>query len=160
MSVAVVAKEQNIETSVGHFQEIRPAGEVLDGACFTLDGNSILRIPGGDILSTYSKSIRALFGEVRLETLELSVTVDEFGYSQLYDLLGYDATCVAGTSVGSHKRFTAQLVVNENHLLGLAKHTPPSGEPEDRLLGLVLAESHLLQRLDAWDLRTITPHLA
>ena len=159
MSAALIDSDQSLKATIGNFHEVHPEGEVLHGAYFYFAGNSVLRIPGGDILSIYSKSIRATFDDVRLKALALDITVDEHGYSQLYELLGYQATCVSGTSLGSHKRFTAQLVISDTNLLKIAKQTPPSGDAEDRLLGLVQMESHLLQRLDAWDLRTIKPHL-
>lgn len=160
MSLAQVEYESTLSTQLGSFEQINALGETLHGASFTLSGTSVVALPDGDIISIYKKKLVALFNSVRLESLELYLSLNQFGYAQLYNQLGYQTSITAGVERGSSERFIAQLTIQPGPLLTVAKKTPPKGESVDRLLGLLQQEPHLLHQLAPWELISIQPVLA
>ena len=140
-----------------NFTQLTPQGENQRGAEFTLTNDRLFLGKGGNLILSQGCEVTALFDEVKLTSLELTLFVDEDSYRKLHLAFDYQADISRTSNIDPDRLFKGKLQLDSAQLLQYAKKTAPVGEPIDRLIELLKTCPELTQRLDAWEFRGARP---
>jgi len=134
--------------------EWRGRGERFEGASYHDEREKVFVKDGGYLVPVSEGFVlRVLFGAVKLEQVILELRLDAEGTKALHEAFGQSVEIMDSDTPHEKLRFSAQLVLDGDHLQSVAKQTPPGGLPEKRVIGMLEKSPDLLDRLDSWDLR-------
>jgi hypothetical protein len=140
-----------------NFTQINKDSTTQDGAEFTLLVDRLFLGTGGHLVLSHGCEIMALFDEIKLNSLELTLFVDEDACRKLYRAFDIEMNISRTTDVRPNRLFRAVLTLSADKLLRYAKQTPPAGAPVDRLIELLRSSPNLTQKLNDWELKGAFP---